>query len=86
MIASPRRAFLTRHARQRCIEMGLTRADVVVVLLDPETTYPSPPHYGPGRRVSTRGYLAVVHTDDFSVITVLWNRQCSRGEGPYCAA
>ncbi len=86
MSVSPRRAFLSPHAHQRCIEMGVTRADVVHVLSCPTTSYPSHPKFGPGRRTSTLGNLAVVHTENFEVITVLWNGQTSRAAGPLIAA
>ena len=47
------------------------------------TTYPSDPHYGLGRRVAVRSRLAVVYAEsDWTVITVLWDGQTSRDDGP----
>ena len=86
MNAGPRRAFICRHARDRCLEMGIERAEVVDVLARPLATYPSPAWYGPGRLVSIGGRLAIVHTPDWVVITVLWDGQTSRGDGPRNAA
>ena len=66
------RPFLTRHALQRCLEMGVSRGEVVATLLDYESRYPSDPKYGPNRFVTVGPRLAVVHTDSLEVITVLW--------------
>jgi len=59
--------------------MGLTTAAVQTVVLQPEITYPSPPEYGPGRTISVRDELAVVHTADRQlIITVLWRGRTGR--------
>lgn len=79
--ASPR-PFLTMHALDRCREMGVTRAEVVDALERFDVRYPSTARYGPGRFVSTRARLAVVHTATREVITVLWNGQTSREQLP----
>lgn len=62
------RWFLSRHALQRCREMGLTRLDVVAVLDEPEVSYPA----GDERTMSIRGDLAVCWIHDV-VISVLWH-------------
>lgn len=80
------RAFICRHARERCLEMGVERAEVVRTLLRPVTTYPASDRYGPNRRISVGGRLAVVHTEDWVVITVLWDGQTRRDAGPKWAA
>jgi hypothetical protein len=72
------RPFLTRHALQRCREMGVERAEVVHALRSYVARYPSPAHYGKGRFVSVAGRLAVVHTATLLVITVLWNGKTGR--------
>ena len=62
------------------------RAEVVETLTRPVTTYPSDPHYGLGRRVAVRSRLAVVYAEsDWTVITVLWDGQTSRDDGPRAA-
>ena len=71
-------AVLTGHALARCSEMGLNNADIVETIRNPELTYPSAPRYGPGRMVSAKGSLAVVHTTTGTVITVLWHGASSR--------
>lgn len=82
MNSGPSRAFLSAHARARCIEMGVERAEVVETLLHPETTYPSPDVYRANRRVAAGGRLAVVFTEnDYTVVTVLWNGRTAREEG-----
>lgn len=82
MNSGPARAFLCAHARARCIEMGVDRAEVVETMLHPQATYPSADAYGPNRRVAVGGRLAVVYTeDDYTVITVLWTGRTSRDEG-----
>lgn len=80
MISRPgkQRWFLRLHALERTTEMGLTRADVVRVLDEPEVTYPS---LRSGGFTSTRGPLAVGWEAD-TVYTVLWNGRSSRCEGP----
>lgn len=85
------RPFLTRHALERCREMGVTRAEVVETLAGFDCRYPSPSHYGPDRYVSAHRRLAVVHTPDLVVITVLWNGLSGREPSgpdvpPPCAA
>lgn len=72
------RPFLTMHALQRCREMIVTRGEVVEVLRQFEVRYPSPQSYGPGRTVTVGGRLAVVHTADLEVITVLWKGRQGR--------
>ena len=66
------RPFLTLHALDRCRQMNVARGEVVSVLHDYETRYPSPASYGPDRFVSVGRRLAVVHTSTLEVITVLW--------------
>jgi len=68
---------MTRHAAERCEEMGLTEDDVEAALSYPEITYPSPPHYGPGRNIAVASRLAVVHNGP-TVITVLWHKRSDR--------
>lgn len=75
---TPPRPFLTVHALERCQQMTLTRSDVVGVLRTPEVTYPSPASYGIGRMTSVGGRLAVIHTANLEVITVLWHGRESR--------
>jgi hypothetical protein len=72
------RPFLSLHALQRCQEMGVSRGEVVDALADHEIRYPSGPEYGPGRYVSVRGRLAVVHSPTWEVVTVLWNGRDAR--------
>lgn len=55
--------------------MELTLAEVEDVLAQPDITYPSPPHHGPGRWISVGGRLAIVHDEACRVITVLWRGQ-----------
>lgn len=62
----------TRHADERLADMGLTRHDVLVVLLRPDVTY----QQQRGGQMWQRGSLAVVTSrDEPVVITVLWNRK-----------
>jgi len=68
-----RHPFLTRHALQRCKEMGVTRHEVLDTLYRYGARYPSPESYGPNRFISVGGRLAVVHTRDLEIITVLWD-------------
>jgi hypothetical protein len=56
------------HALERCLEMRITRTDVVDVLDGAEVVYPA----GGGRTMSIRGRLAVCWIDDV-VISVLWH-------------
>lgn len=70
---------LTHHARQRSTEMGLSQAEVERALAYPEVTYPSPPAYGPDRKICVSGRLAVVHSGS-DVITVLWRGRDQRHE------
>ena len=71
--------LLSAHASSRCAQMGVDPAEAIAALDDPELRYPSPRKYGPGRSISVRGRLAVVHTTDGRlVITVLWHRLASR--------
>jgi hypothetical protein len=63
----------TAHARHRLEEMGLTKRDVLAVLLAPEVSYEQSNRDG---RVWQRGPIAVVTAlEDPVVITVLWNRK-----------
>ena len=86
MSPDPKRAFISRHAHARCVEMRVQRDEVVETLVNPWATYPSSAHYGAGRRISVGGRLAVVHTDDWVVVTVLWNGQNARAAVPAHAA
>lgn len=62
----------TRHADERLAAMGLTRRDVLAVLLRPEVSY----QQTRGGRMWQRGPVAVVTArDEPVVITVLWNRK-----------
>lgn len=62
----------TRHADERMRAMGLTRRDVLAVLLRPEVSY----QQTRGGRMWQRGLIAVVTArDEPVVITVLWNRK-----------
>jgi len=69
--------LMTRHPAERFEEMGLTEDDVEAALSYPEITYPSSPHYGPGRNIAVAGRLAVVHNGP-TVITVLWHKRSGR--------
>jgi uncharacterized membrane protein len=61
----------TAHARHRIEEMGLTKRDVLGVLLAPEVSYEQTNRDG---RVWQRGRIAVVTALlEPVVITVLWN-------------
>lgn len=72
--------FLSLHALGRMDEMNLLRSQVVGALRNPDTDYPS---RGSARRIATRGPLAVVYEpEERLVVTVLWNGQSSRSEGP----
>ena len=73
------RPFITRHALQRCREMGVDRNEVVEAIVRFESRYPSHPSYGSDRHVSVGGRLAIVHTATLEVITVLWAGRESRG-------
>lgn len=76
MIGVPQTAvrwFLTRHALDRITEMGLTRADVIAVLDQPEVTWTGT-ITGDERTVHVAGNLAVVTRDDV-VVTVLWHTE-----------
>jgi len=68
---------MTRHASERCAEMGLTEHDVAVALEAAEISYPSPPEYGHGRNITVAGRLAVVHNGS-TIITVLWHARSGR--------
>ena len=60
------------HAWDRMKAMGLTRADVLPVLLDPEQTYDQGDIPNPGR-VYQRGELAAVVKERGKVlVTVIW--------------
>lgn len=67
-------AFLTRHALERALEMGVSRADVEATLADPELTYPqSATLYGRERRVHVRAGIGVVaDARDGAVVTILY--------------
>lgn len=69
------RWVLTRHALERAVEMGLSRADIVAVLDDPENDYPGDPRYDRSRRrIATRGALDVVYEpQNRLVVTVLFH-------------
>lgn len=73
--------FLSKHARQRCTEMGVEVDEVLAAVERWELRYPSPPEYGPDRMVSVAGRLAVVHTSTLDVvITVLWRGREGRAQ------
>lgn len=76
------RYVLTRHALDRALEMGVTRARVVAAIEEPETDYPGRPGGRcDQRRVATRDGLAIVYSPTSSlVITVLWDQRESRHE------
>jgi hypothetical protein len=62
----------TRHADERLADMGLTRRDVLAVLLRPDVSY----QQTRGGQMWQRGPLAVVTSrEEPVVITVLWNRK-----------
>ncbi len=62
----------TRHADERLASMGLTRRDVLAVLLRPDVSY----QQQRGGQIWQRAALAVVTArDEPVVITVLWNRK-----------
>lgn len=74
------RYVMTRHAHDRSLEMGVTRAQVVSVIEEPDTDYPGrPDRRGNERRVATRDDLAIVYSPASSLaITVLWNQRDCR--------
>lgn len=74
--ATPR---LTDHARQRCVEMGISTGRVKRVVADPDVSYPGGREHANSCRVAYRGddpAIAVVYfTDDDEVpvvASVLW--------------
>lgn len=65
---------LSQHACDRAREMGLTFAEVALVMTDPEVDYSST-KYGAERRVAQRGDLAVPYDSVTKrAITVLYRR------------
>lgn len=60
------RWFLTRHALERCQEMGLSREDVTLVLENPDIDYPNRE-----QRIASKGNVAVVYDGD-KVVTILY--------------
>jgi hypothetical protein len=76
--------ILTKHARERMAEMGLTEAQVAEVLSAPEVSWTGENgrNSRPGGAPATtakRGPLTVVwfpaaERDDKVVVTILWNR------------
>lgn len=64
---------LTRHTWHRLQEMGLTRADVLQIIEDPEITYDTSSHgTTEPRKIAARGPYAVVYnTYTNAVVTVL---------------
>lgn len=60
--------------------MGVGIDEVVAAVTEPALRYPSPPEHGPGRSISVRSRLAVVHTDEHAttIITVLWHGAAGR--------
>lgn len=75
------RWFITGHCMNRMREMNVGRAEVLEAISNPELDYPGGDQvkYPDGRRVYTRGRLAVVaHPLRRDVITVLWNHAESR--------
>lgn len=69
---------LSIHAHTRCSEMAVPIDEVESVMRSPEISYPSPAKYGESRLISVGGRLAVVHSADGAVITVLWRGRDSR--------
>ena len=78
---------LSEHGFHRTREMNVGVDELVAAIDNPTLSYPSPPEYGPGRRVSVHGRLAVIHTDhpNPTIITVLWNGACGRHDPPAAA-
>jgi hypothetical protein len=66
------------HAAMRMHEMNLDTAEISRAIEDPEVEYPGKPNRGRATRVAVRGRLAVVHSLDGVVITVLWHRAEAR--------
>ena len=65
--------YLTKHARQRAEEMGLSEIEVLAAVAVPEMEYPSTKD--PAARVAVANGLAVPYNPDRGcVITVLWHR------------
>lgn len=68
---------LSKHARERCEQMGVTEDQVIVAVLAPDVTYPG--QADTGRRVHVWGDLAVVvNPEKEHVVTVLWNKEVAR--------
>jgi hypothetical protein len=60
------------HARRRATERGITGAEMLAVLRDPQVTY-TQNTYGPDRQILQRGELGlVVHPPTRTVITVIY--------------
>lgn len=66
------RWFVSRHALQRMMEMGLDRRQVVETLDEPDASWPA--HQA--RRIAVRSDLKVVFDPaSHVVVTVLWHTQ-----------
>jgi len=64
--------YLTKHARERAAERGITHAELFQVIGAPDVTYDQS-NYGPNRQVRQRGPLGVVVDQSTgAVITVLF--------------
>jgi hypothetical protein len=58
--------------------MGVSQAEILKVLADPDMSYPGKPHLRP-RTVFVGGRLAVVvSNEDDAIITVLWDKKEAR--------
>jgi hypothetical protein len=77
------RWVLSKHAKERCVEMGLTRHDVLETLLHPVCTFP-------GNKAATTGAPTTIYRDDRLdvvtivgakvVVTVMWPGDFQRPE------
>jgi hypothetical protein len=62
---------LTRHAEARRREHGYTSEEVEAAALDPELTYLADQRRGRGRMIHQHGRVAIVHSGDGIIITVM---------------
>lgn len=79
-VAYPNGWSLTGHAQQRMDEMGLTAAEVLSAVCDPQLTYPARPSAtGYPREARIRdGLLVIVSATKDVVVTVMWNKASER--------
>ena len=64
---------LSKHAKQRRKQMGVTEDQIELVLRDPDTTYPGSYAHAPGRTCHQRDNLVVVTNAEGTVVTILWH-------------